>query len=100
MRERQVRDNAERLGGQAELTRIALHDAHGRTAPEALAQAAYEGRIDLNRDDTSGALRELGREHAGARTDLDDEIAACDAGVPDEVSGEARDEEVLTGPGA
>jgi hypothetical protein len=100
VREGQVRDHAEGLGRQAELTRIALHDAHGGAAPEARTQAAYEGRIDLNRDDTTGALRELGREHAGARTDLDDEIAARDAGVPDEVSGEARDEEVLTGPGA
>ena len=43
---------------------------------------------------------ELDGERTRAGTDLDDEIAARDAGVPDEVSGEARDEEVLTGPGA
>ena len=80
--------------------RIAPNDAHMTIVDEPSFQSADETGIDLDRRDTSGAFGELGREHAGARTDLDDEIAARDAGVPDDVSGEARDEEVLTGPGA
>ena len=98
--ERQVRDDAERLGRQAEVAHVASDDAHMTIGAEPSLQPGDEHGIDLDRGDTSGALGELGREHAGARTDLDDEIAARDAGVPDEVSREARDEEVLTGPGA
>jgi hypothetical protein len=100
VREGQVRHDAERFDGRAEVERVALHDAYASIATEAPPQACDQDRIELDREDTSGALGQLVREHAGAGTDLDDQIAACDACIPDEVSGEARDEEVLTGPGA
>lgn len=100
MSEGQVRHDAEWLGRHPKVEHIASHDPHVAIGAEPSLQPGDEPAIDLDRDDTSGAFGELGREHAGARTDLDDEITARDAGVADEVSGEARDEEVLTGPGA
>jgi hypothetical protein len=98
--ERQVRDDTEGLSGHAEVARIARNDAHARIAPEPLPQTRHQRGLDLDRDDAARARRELRGQDARTGTDLDDEIAADDAGVADEVSGEARDEEVLTGPGA
>jgi hypothetical protein len=100
VRERHVRHDAERLVREPKLECVAGDDPDGVRPRETVAQPLDENRIELDRDDTSGTPGELVREHAGAGTDLDDEIAACDAGIPDEVSGEARDEEVLTACGA
>ena len=102
MRERDVRDHPERFGRPPDVQRVAGHDPDLTSPGEAVPKACDEGRIELDRDDTAGAVGELVREHAGTGTDLDDEIAARYPGIAiaDEVSGEARDEEVLTGPGA
>jgi hypothetical protein len=96
VRERQVRDDAERLSRQRQAQSVAVHDPDGRTSSESLPQSCCKNRIELGRDHASGAASEFEREDARARTDLDDEVAARQPCIPDEVSGEARDEEVLT----
>ena len=92
MRERKVRDHAERLARPRELERIGVRDLHAPAEPRP--QAACIRRVQLDGDDATGAVRELARYGARARTDLDDEVAAGYPGVADEISGETRSEEV------
>lgn len=96
MGERHVRDDAERFVRQEHEQGVAAHHVDRRRVDESRPQARRETRVQLDGYDPRGAGGELVREHAGAGTDLDDEIAARYPGIPDEVSGEARDEEVLT----
>ena len=91
MRERQVREDAERLPRPGEAASVGRRDRHARESP---GEPPGVSSVQLDGDDPPGAPDELARHHAMTRTDLDDEIAACDAGVTDEVSGEARRQEV------
>jgi hypothetical protein len=77
-----VCDHAKRLLGQCGLGGIRDHDVD--VVPPA-AEGTCEVRVDLDRDNAIGYACELFGEPAEARSDLDDEIAAADAGLADDL---------------
>jgi len=85
VRERDVRDDTERFIGKRDVERVACDDVDvGPTT----AQARGEPRVELDRDDAPGDARQLGRQPAGARTDVDDEVAGRDVRAGDDRRGE------------
>ena len=85
VRERDVRDDPERLVGKRDRERIRLDDGHGRPAA---AQAACELWVELDRNNVPGDTRELGGQPARARADVDDEVGGADVRTGDDRGGE------------
>lgn len=83
MREREVRDDGERLARKRDPGRVALDDAHVRV--HATAKRRGERRVDLHRDDARACAPQREREHPRARAEVQHEIARADAGVADEL---------------
>jgi hypothetical protein len=96
VRERQIRDYAERAPGEIDLQGVGVHDEDARIRRETAPQGACEIPVELDGDETSGPPCKLERENTGAGADLYDEVAACDPGVANEISSEAPNEEVPT----
>jgi hypothetical protein len=91
MREREVRDDAERLVRPRKRARICSNDARGR---KPTTQSPRVPLVELDGDDVAGTRNELSGDDAVARADLDDEIPARYPRVSDEFSGEARGKKV------
>jgi hypothetical protein len=87
--ERQVRDYAKRLGRPSKRPRVGTDDVRSGAA-----QDVGTPWIQLDGDDAACASDQLAGDDAVAGPDFDDEIAACDAGVANEVSREPRREVV------
>lgn len=86
--ERDVRDHPKRKPGHSLPEGVSLHDEDAAARPEAAAQPPDERRVDFQRDDISGALRERGGDDAVPRTDLEHQVLAADVSQRDELGGE------------
>lgn len=84
-RERGVGDHPVGLAGQAEVSRVRLHDDGG--VAELRAQVPGAVGVLLDRDDTSAGLQQMGGEGAPARTDVDDDVARRDVRLSDDPVG-------------
>jgi hypothetical protein len=80
--ERKVRHHTEGLARERNGGRIPAHDLHPIPAPP---QMLCPARIELDREDTCPRTRELGRQPAAARTEVEDEIPRDHAGVADKL---------------
>jgi hypothetical protein len=84
-----VREHAVALVGKGKLERVAVLDLNVGHISEASAQPPDERGMQLESHDPARSSSQLGRELAGARSDLDDEIVRADVSVLDEISSEA-----------
>src|SRR5207302_9155679 len=93
VRERQVRDDAERTVRPAILARVRMNDTRSRKPPP---QALRVAGVELDGDHATRAPDQLARDDPLAGSDLDDEIGAGYPRVSDEISGKPRSKEVPT----
>jgi len=91
--EREIGDDAERLGRQLGRSRIRLPHLDVRPTP---GEPLSEARIELDRDHPTGRSRELGGQPSGAGTQVDHERVGPKGGVTDELGREPPSKEVLT----
>lgn len=84
-RERRVGHDVEGPAGEPEITGVRPHDSHRRPV-EAAAEPRDPIGVQFDRDDPRARRHECRRQCTGARTDVEDELAAPDARVGDELS--------------
>ena len=87
-RERQIRDDGERLVRQRHHRRVSRHDLDPRMPVEAPAKVPQRGRVQFDRADPGARVGERARKDAAAGTEVENERAGVDAGVADELVGE------------
>ena len=76
--------------------RVPLDNGHVVARGEPPAQARGERSVELDGEHRPRVLRELGRQEAGPRSDLDHEVVPADIRVPNELCGaRSASEEVL-----
>ena len=97
MGEREVGDDAERFGGELERQRIGVRDSRPMHAAESFRERTGEFAVELEGEDPAGDLHQLASDVAGAGADLEDEVAARQSGVANEVSRQTRMKEVPPG---
>lgn len=76
------------MPGEPQVTGVRLDDLY-RRACEALPQYVGPGRMELDGDDTRAALDQVLRDCAGARADVEHQVALRDTGAIDEAPGPA-----------
>jgi len=86
--ERNVCDDGERLAGQAERNRVALHHLDARIVTEAGPELPERVRVELDRSDASTRVRESTRQNTAAGAEIQHQRAGHDTGVADELVGE------------
>jgi len=86
--ERKVCDDGERLVGQAERNRVALHHLDARIVAEARPQPPERVRVELDRADASTRVRKSPRQHTAAGAEIQHQRAGHDTGVADDLVGE------------
>src|SRR5205085_2278957 len=69
-----------------------FEDIDVRPAPS---EPRCEARVELDGDDAPCDPCDLGRQPAGARADVDDELITTDSGAADDLGGKARAEKML-----
>jgi len=84
-RERRVRDHPERTPGQPQITRVCLHDDHGRVA-KPLAKHLRPSGMQLDGNDARAAFDQRRSDRARSGADIDDKITRADARVVDELN--------------
>jgi hypothetical protein len=83
--ERKVCDDGERLAGQAERNRVALHHVDARIAGEAGAELPERVRVELDGADASTRVRESARQNTAAGAEIQHQRAGHDTGVTDQL---------------
>ncbi len=94
--EREIRDDGEVVVRERHGERVRFDDSNVRISCEAAAQAGREMGAELDRVHVARAPRQLARDEASARSDVDNVIGREHSGVADELGRErAAAKEVL-----